>query len=49
MLSAPKEDYTKSLWSVRALEKDPIKEQAPILEIKNIDAAYSKVKVLNMM
>ena len=47
MLSAPKEDYTKSLWSVRALEKDPIKEQAPILEIKNIDAAYSKVKVLN--
>ena len=47
MLSDPKEAYTKSLWSVRALEKEPIKEQAPILEIKNIDAAYSKVKVLN--
>jgi peptide/nickel transport system ATP-binding protein len=47
MLSAPKEDYTKSLWSVRALEKEPAKEQAPILEIKNIDAAYSKVKVLS--
>jgi peptide/nickel transport system ATP-binding protein len=47
MLSAPKEDYTKSLWSVRALEKDTIKEQSPILKIKNIDAAYSKVKVLN--
>lgn len=47
MLSAPKEDYTKSLWSVRALEKEPTQEQAPILEIKNIDAAYSRVKVLN--
>ncbi|NCX84201.1 MAG: ABC transporter ATP-binding protein [Rhodobacteraceae bacterium] len=47
MLSAPKEDYTKSLWSVRALEKEPTQEQTPILEIKNIDAAYSKVKVLN--
>jgi peptide/nickel transport system ATP-binding protein len=47
MLSTPKEDYTKSLWSVRALEKELTQEQAPILEIKNIDAAYSKVKVLN--
>ena len=36
MLSAPKEDYTKSLWSVRALEKDPIKEQAPILSLIHI-------------
>ena len=47
MLKAPKEEYTKSLWSVRSLEKKPVKVQKPILEIKNIDAAYGKFKVLH--
>ena len=47
MLTAPKEEYTKSLWSVRSLEKKPVKAQKPILEIKNIDAAYGKFKVLH--
>jgi len=47
MLMAPKEEYTKSLWSVRSLEKKPVKVQKPILEIKNIDAAYGKFKVLH--
>lgn len=47
MLTSPKEEYTKSLWSVRSLEKKPVKVQKPILEIKNIDAAYGKFKVLH--
>ena len=47
MLTAPKEEYTKSLWSVRSLEKKPVEAQKPILEIKNIDAAYGKFKVLH--
>ena len=47
MLTAPKEEYTKSLWAVRSLEKKPVKVQKPILEIKNINAAYGKFKVLH--
>ncbi len=47
MLAAPKEEYTKSLWSVRSLEKKPVEAQKPILEVKNIDAAYGKFKVLH--
>ena len=47
MLTAPKEEYTKSLWSVRSLEKKPVEAQKPILEVKNIDAAYGKFKVLH--
>ena len=39
MLTAPKEEYTKSLWSVRSLEKKPVKVQKSILEIKNIELA----------
>lgn len=47
MLSSPKEDYTKSLWSVRSLEKPEDPCDDIILDIKNIDAAYSRsVKVL---
>jgi len=47
MLTSPEQEYTKSLWSVRALAKEPEPAQEPILEIKNIDAAYGKVKVLH--
>ena len=47
MLKNPKEAYTKSLWSVRSLEKETISPQAPILEIKDLDAAYGSTKVLH--
>ena len=47
MLEFPREDYTKSLWSVRALEKPEDPSDDIVLDIKNIDAAYEKsVKVL---
>ncbi len=47
MLKNPKEAYTKSLWSVRSLEKEIISPQAPILEITDLDAAYGSTKVLH--
>lgn len=47
MLSAPKEDYTKSLWSVRALAKEEETSDDMIIEINHVDAAYGAVKVLH--
>ncbi len=51
MLSAPKEDYTKSLWAVRSFErplKAPVVAGAtPVVSIRNVDAAYGKVPVLH--
>ena len=48
MLTAPTEDYTKSLWSVRALAKPEETSEDVVIEIKNVDAAYSSsVKVLH--
>lgn len=48
MLTEPKEDYTKSLWSVRALQKDESPSDDIALSIKNVDAAYGNtVKVLH--
>ena len=47
MLENPKEAYTKSLWSVRSLEKEITSPQAPILEITDLDAAYGSTKVLH--
>ncbi|MCJ8307475.1 MAG: ABC transporter ATP-binding protein [Rhizobiaceae bacterium] len=48
MLSQPEEDYTKSLWSVRALHKDESPSDDIALSIKNVDAAYGNtVKVLH--
>ncbi len=47
MLSNPKEEYTKSLWSVRSLIKPEETNQDYILSIKNIDAAYGSSKVLH--
>jgi len=46
MLTSPKEEYTKSLWSVRSIEKEAESADDKILEIKNITAAYGKVPVL---
>ena len=47
MLSNPKEDYTKSLWSVRSLIKPEETSDDMILSIRNIDAAYGSSKVLH--
>lgn len=48
MLTAPKQDYTKSLWSVRSLEKKEEKSDDFAMSIKGIDAAYGNtVKVLH--
>lgn len=48
MLDAPKEDYTKSLWSVRALEKPESPSDDIVLSIDNVDAAYGgAIKVLH--
>jgi len=48
MLSNPKQDYTKSLWSVRKLGKQEQAGGDPILEVKNVTAAYGNaVRVLN--
>ncbi len=46
MLTNPKEEYTKSLWSVRSIEKEADGQGDKILEIKNITAAYGKIPVL---
>ena len=46
MLSSPKEEYTKSLWSVRSLEKQEQQKGESILSLKSIDAAYGSAKVL---
>lgn len=47
MLSDPQEAYTRSLWSVRSLEKPEEKSDDIAIEIKNVDAAYGTVKVLH--
>lgn len=47
MLAAPKQDYTKTLWAVRKLEKPQQPGEDIILHIKNVDASYGGlVKVL---
>ena len=51
MLSAPTQEYTKSLWAVRSFER-PLKapvvaKSIPVVSVKNIDAAYGKVPVLH--
>lgn len=50
MLSAPRENYTKSLWAVRSFQR-PAKPvisagATPIVSLKNVSAAYGKSPVL---
>ena len=50
MLSAPREDYTKSLWAVRSFQR-PAKLAVstgviPIVSLKNVSGAYGKSPVL---
>tara|TARA_B100000214_G_C23867546_1_gene580987 strand:- start:62 stop:991 length:930 start_codon:yes stop_codon:yes gene_type:complete len=46
MLSSPKEDYTKSLWSVRSLQKKEKENNEIVLELGSVSAAYGNSKVL---
>lgn len=51
MLAAPKEDYTKSLWAVRAFQR-PTKPavpagSTPVLSVRGITAAYGTTDVLH--
>ena len=50
MLDSPQEDYTKSLWAVRSFrsaQKSPADpSETPVVSMKNVDAAYGDVKVL---
>ncbi|TQM93179.1 ABC transporter ATP-binding protein [Roseinatronobacter monicus] len=48
MLSAPREDYTKSLWAVRSFaraEQPPVSGE-PVISVRGITAAYGKTTVL---
>ncbi len=50
MLSAPQEDYTKSLWAVRTFRKHvdaPAKEKVPLVKVEKVSAAYGAVPVLH--
>ena len=51
MLSAPREEYTRSLWAVRSFERKQKprakKGSTPVVSIKNVTAAYGKDPVLN--
>ena len=51
MLSAPTQEYTKSLWAVRSFER-PAKPAVsggavPVVSVRHVDAAYGKAKVLH--
>ncbi|MCP4336120.1 MAG: ABC transporter ATP-binding protein [Gammaproteobacteria bacterium] len=41
MLSNPEKEYTKSLWSVRSIEKDEMRSADIILRVDHIDASYT--------
>ncbi|MBC7284622.1 ABC transporter ATP-binding protein [Hoeflea sp.] len=47
MLTKPEQPYTKSLWSVRALEKPEVKGEDIVLSIEHVDASYGPLKVLH--
>ncbi|MDH3634637.1 MAG: ABC transporter ATP-binding protein [Gammaproteobacteria bacterium] len=48
MLSQPKKEYTKSLWSVRSIEKPEEESADVILKVDHVDASYTgSAKVLD--
>jgi len=47
MIGDPKEDYTKSLWAVRNLYKEPEERDDVLLRVKNLSASYGTHKVLH--
>jgi len=42
MLAAPREDYTRSLWAVRELNKPAMAREETILEISGVTAQYGR-------
>jgi peptide/nickel transport system ATP-binding protein len=49
LIANPKEDYTRKLLAVRSYRKDdvePIVDQQPLLEIKNVTAGYGNVVMI---
>ena len=46
MLKSPKHEYTKSLWSVRSLQKKEEPASDIVLEMRSVSAAYGAAKVL---
>jgi peptide/nickel transport system ATP-binding protein len=45
MLSAPTQDYTKSLWAVRSFRKEvkaPPPEPTPLIKVENVTATYAR-------
>jgi peptide/nickel transport system ATP-binding protein len=50
MLAAPREEYTKSLWAVRAHQAPakpvPLADAVPIVRVENVTAAYGAKPVL---
>jgi len=51
MLSAPREDYTKSLWAVRSFKREqkPLAppDETPVVRIETVTAAYGTLTVLH--
>ena len=48
MLSNPEKEYTRSLWSVRSIEKDEERSGDIILKVDHVDASYTgSAKVLD--
>jgi peptide/nickel transport system ATP-binding protein len=47
MLASPQQDYTKSLWAVRALRKEEEPGDGIVLHVDAVDAAYGSFKVLH--
>ncbi|WP_350334738.1 ABC transporter ATP-binding protein [Coralliovum pocilloporae] len=51
MLSSPQQDYTKSLWAVREFQRaekpSAPESETPVVEIRNVTAAYGNVPVLH--
>jgi peptide/nickel transport system ATP-binding protein len=49
MIAAPRAAYTRSLWSVRSLERPPRPEAGgtPVLSVRNVSASYGAVPVLH--
>ncbi len=51
MLSAPTEDYTKSLWAVRSFKAtakpEPAADAVPVVSLRGVDASYGPVPVLH--
>ncbi len=48
MVSRPEKEYTKSLWSVRSIEKQEMKSDDIVLMVDHVDASYTgSAKVLD--